>query len=754
MKCVAVSTLLTAFAQHNPPLWPATVQVFGPETRVSDIKEKVQAAFANNGGHTPEDHGQFSEHRYAFLFKPGSYEVDVPVGYYTQVVGLGEHPTDVKFVGGKGVYSDEGSYTVKVGALNSFWRAAENFQSQADYPWIAARGKGMLWAGSQAAPLRRVVVDNDLFLYVFRQGETAGDFSSGGFMANSQVNGTVASGSQQQWITRNSEVGSWPDGVWNMVFVGTKGSPPSHCGMSTELCNHAVITVDETPKIAEKPFITIDTDGKYTLNIPQVSTARVGVDFSTGHQVDFKKVYITDALTDTAESINNALSQGMHVVMSPGIYNLESSIEIKVAGQVLLGLGFPTLIAANGQPAVTVANVGGARVAGILLQAGKLQTDSLLQWGDASGFDGNSEDPGFLHDVFMRVGGPAEATGTQVDTMLQLNAGHVIGDNLWLWRADHVEGGGLVSGGDNPCKHAAVIEGDDVIMYGLAAEHTLQDIVQWNGNHGQLYFFQSELPYDVTQDFADQGYAGYRVGAHVTDHVAYGVGVYHYFRDFPVTLATGIVAPPALEPSFIAPFGVFLNGFGTMTHIINDKGSETKKGGDDGAVVDWFCNSTSQAPKLQWLRGSQPACKVGDDVICPSDGVGCAGNACCPNGSVCPSADNEFMCCPKPKEEDCTSGPSPPSPSPAPPPPSPTPTPSPSPTPTPSPSPSPSPAPSPSATCNVGDPVPCPSGGAQCQGNQCCVDGSTCPSASNTFTGCPHPKVEDCTGGGYESLMV
>ena len=82
---------------------------------------------------------------------------------------------------------------------------------------------------------------------------------------------------------------------------------------------------------------------------------------------------------------------------------------------------------------MTVANVG-VPVADILLQAGKRQTESLLWWGDAPEFDGSSEDPGFLHDVFMRPGGPAEATET---------AGHVIGDNLWLWRADHVEGGAL-----------------------------------------------------------------------------------------------------------------------------------------------------------------------------------------------------------------------------------------------------------------------------------------------------------------------
>jgi hypothetical protein len=743
-------------AQHNPPSWPDSVQVFGPETSLADIQAKVEAAFAINGGHIPEDKGQFSEHRFAFLFKPGSYAVDVPVGYYTQVAGLGKLPADVKFTGSKGVYSDEGSYTVKVGALNSFWRAAENFETHADYPWISSRGTGMLWAGSQAAPLRKVHVKNDLFLYVYRDGETKGDFSSGGFMANSIVDGIVASGSQQQWMTRNSEVGSWPDGVWNMVFVGTKGSPPSHCGMKAELCSHAISTVDSTPKIAEKPFVSIDKSGKYALNVPQVASDRVGADFDGGLEIGFENVYVADAEKDTAASINAALSQGMHAVLSPGIYNLEASLELKSAGQVLLGLGFPTLVAASGKPAVLVGDVSGVRVAGVLLQAGKLQTSSLLQWGNgSSNYAGDAKDPGFLHDVFMRVGGPAAATDTQVDVMLQINSGNVIGDNLWLWRADHVEGGGLVKNGDNPCQHGAVVDGDDVTMYGLAAEHTLQDIVQWNGDRGAVYFFQSELPYDVTQDFADKGNVGYRVGDQVTEHVAIGVGVYHYFRDYPVTLPTGIVAPKALEASFVAPFASFLNGLGVMQHVINDKGDVTKKGDNDDAVVYWVCPDAPS--RFNFLSGSQPHCNVGDDVICPSSGTGCKGNTCCSDGSTCPSAQNDFGCCPKPKEEDCTTGPTPPPSPPSPPGPSPPgpspPGPSPPGPSPPGPSP-PGPSPPSPASCNVGDTVYCSgSSGAQCSGDQCCPGGVTCPSAESSYTGCPSPKVEDCTGSGWRVVV-
>jgi hypothetical protein len=77
------------------------------------------------------------------MFKPGTYHVDVPVGYYTQVLGLGKSPDDVVFDAARGVYSEEGDQTDMNGALSTFWRSAENFRTRSE----------MLWAVSQAAPL-------------------------------------------------------------------------------------------------------------------------------------------------------------------------------------------------------------------------------------------------------------------------------------------------------------------------------------------------------------------------------------------------------------------------------------------------------------------------------------------------------------------------------------------------------------------------------------------------------------------------
>ena len=184
--------------------------------------------------------------------------------------------------------------------------------------------------------------------------------------------------------------------------------------------------------------------------------------------------------------------------------------------QVLLGLGLATLVSAKGNAVVHVdSSRAGVRVAGLLLEAGPLPTDVLLQWGSSSTATSPSADagPGVISDVFARVGGSSRQL-TQADVMVRIADANVVVDNAWLWRADH-DVKGLVYNRTNPCKVGLQVEGAHVTAYGLAVEHTLEDQVQWTGEDGQVFFFQAELPYDVTQqEFGDAGYAGYRVCLH------------------------------------------------------------------------------------------------------------------------------------------------------------------------------------------------------------------------------------------------
>jgi len=178
-----------------------------------------------------------------------------------------------------------------------------------------------------------------------------------------------------------------------------------------------------------------------------------------------------------------------------------------------------------------------------------------------------------MYDLFGRVGGSNNANQYQVstDVVVTINHKYTILDNSWLWRADH-DIGGNVAKEMNPSKNGLVVNGDNVITYALAVEHHLEDGVVWNGNGGRSYFYQCELPYDVTPDFGTKGYAGYKVGDNVGTHTAWGTGIYSFFRDFTVTTPSGIKAPNNGGVKFIHPFTRFLSGNGAIEHIVDNTG--------------------------------------------------------------------------------------------------------------------------------------------------------------------------------------
>ena len=316
-----------------------------------------------------------------------------------------------------------------------------------------------------------------------------------------------------------------------MVFTGVVGAPPSHC---SDTKPGPFTTVDKTPTVAEKPYVTIDGAGKFSLQVPAPKTDSAGADFaesSKARAVPFESIYVTK-VTDGATEINAQLAAGLSVIISPAIYKLDAPLNITTSGTVVLGLGFATLIPSAGTAVISVADgVDDVRIAGLLLQAGPVAggftTPALLAWGTAAGYAGRASAPGVISDVFGRVGGPDGDTDSPVaaTAIFDIRSGNVIGDNMWLWRADHAAG--EVTYDSNRNDHGMLVSGDDVTMYGLAVEHAEKDLTIWTGERGRTYFYQSELPYIVTQaEFGDPGYAGYRVGDGVKAHNAWGVGVY------------------------------------------------------------------------------------------------------------------------------------------------------------------------------------------------------------------------------------
>ena len=316
--------------------------------------------------------------------------------------------------------------------------------------------------------------------------------------------------------------------------------------------------------------------------------------------IDFEQVYVASA--DNVSEINEKLSQGFHVVLQPGIYELDQALNVKHDGQVLLGIGMATLVATNGDSCVEVADGIDARIAGLTLEAGKVRSPTLLKWGSDTTV-GNSTAPGVISDVFGRTGGRTDSRDFNVesDLMFEINNQHVIIDHTWLWRADH-DVGGLVYESRNYSGSGLRVNADHVKAYGLFSEHHLGDLVQWNGNNGEVYFFQSELPYDVTnENYADKGYTGFRVSDDVTDFTGYGIAVYSFFRDHDVWVDTAIKAPVGPKINFTNSYSMFLTGQGGIKHILNDQGT----GVQDSFRNSYLCtNDTSIESFIQTKAGA------------------------------------------------------------------------------------------------------------------------------------------------------
>lgn len=139
--------------------------------------------------------------------------------------------------------------------------------------------------------------------------------------------------------------------------------------------------------------------------IPRPEFNKVGVTpgFENADSVDFSQVFVASE-TDTAATINSKIEEGLHIILQPGNYNLEDSINVTKANTVVMGIGLATLVSANGKPCINVSTVDGVRVSGLLLQAGPVESETLILWG-SKGYAGDSKNPGVIQDVYARVGG-------------------------------------------------------------------------------------------------------------------------------------------------------------------------------------------------------------------------------------------------------------------------------------------------------------------------------------------------------------
>ncbi|MDP9052415.1 MAG: coagulation factor 5/8 type domain-containing protein [Acidobacteriota bacterium] len=551
----------TRTPQSTPDFGP-NVTVFGPGTSDSVIQAKLDAISTES---------EFSSSRHAILFKPGAYTVNSQVGYYTSVAGLGLSPDDVEIKGGLRAEGRIRPGKPTDSALVNFWRSLENLS-------VTPEEGNTRWAVSQASPLRRIHIRGGLQLMPAQHG-----YSSGGYISDTKVDGQVQSGSQQQWFSRNSSFGSWSGSNWNMVFSGVQGAPEQ------SFPSPPYTVLDTTPENREKPFLYIDHAGKFNVFVPSAIQRSSGTSWSSGSAAGSSLpigAFFIAQPSDSAAQINAALASGKHLILTPGLYHLDRPLAVIRAHTVVLGLGFATLIAETGKPALTISHSEGVIIAGLIIDAGPVVSHVLLQVGtrrtptsDRIGKDRNSEmpchrsaDPATLNDVFFRIGG---ATPGRATTSLEVNSDNVILDDIWAWRADHGTGVGWTQ---NTADHGVVVNGTNVTALGLAVEHYQKEQVQWNGNCGESIFYQSELPYDPPTQSAwmhgrTNGYESYVVSDMVNSHRAWGLGVYSYLNAGPeIVEDRAILVPKSSGVSVNDAVTVFLNGHGSITHVVNDTG--------------------------------------------------------------------------------------------------------------------------------------------------------------------------------------
>lgn len=586
-------TVRAVTAAASPTDLGPNVKVFDPSMSVAQIKQQVDAIT------TKQLDDEMGTNRYALLFKPGTYgtaaqPLELQVGYYMDIAGLGKNPTDVTINGRIDVFNrclpnptdPTKPYCV---ALNNFWRSLSNLTINVAGGTTDCRRTAMFWAASQASPMRRVNINGPLSLMDYCTDQP--QWASGGYIADSKVPAQVTNGSQQQYLVRNSTVGGWSNGVWNQVFSGVVGAPATNFGVTQADGRLGTYTNLPTNALSrEKPYLYVDSAGSYQVFVPSARTNSAGVSWDNGGtpgtSVPLSEFFVASP-SDSVTTINAALGSGKHLLLTPGVYDVGQSIKITRADTVVLGLGLATLTAVGGSVPLTVGDVPGVIVAGIMIDAGTVTSPALMTVGSTDGTCSacSLSDPTTLSDVFMRVGGPHVGKTT---LGLVINSDDVLIDHTWLWRGDHGVPNSV--GWDiSPGDVGLVVNGDNVVGTGLFVEHWRQYNTIWKGENGKVVFYQNELPYDPPNQQAWRsdalGYAAYKVADSVNNHELWGGGAYiytnvdpsiHLSHAFEVPVKSGVKLHHLLTVQLLA---------GIIDHVVNDTGDPTPYPDTEPAMV-------------------------------------------------------------------------------------------------------------------------------------------------------------------------
>ena len=582
----------------------ASSSLFGPNVCVfnpSMSQNAIQADVDRIATLQVPQSAQFSTNRYAIFFEPGIYgsaanPLVFQVGFYTQVAGLGLMPQDTVVNGMIEVFANECATRTRAGVTSywcnsttNFWRSLSNLQLNVTSqswavepvftptipgpggPWCANSEEA--WSVSQAAPLRRLLVNGSIVFQDYCSG--LNNDSSGGFIADSQITGDLNFYCQQQYYTRGSIIGwanACPNGLWNEVYYGVVGAPaPVFSGSCQQN------TVVATTRVSrEQPFL-YKSGTSWNVFVPAVRPNSVGTSWGSGtlagSSLPLSSFFIASP-SSSASDMTSALAKGKNLILTPGIYALDDAITAPHPDAVILGLGFATLVPQNGDAALKVVSNKGVKLAGFMVDAGPVNSDVLVSVGTPGQSTGSATNPDLVSDVFFRIGG---ATVGKATVSLVVNADNAILDHIWAWRADHGTGVGWTS---NTADTGLVVTGDNVTATGLFVEHYQKNEVIWSGQGGNVVFFQNELPYDppTQADWmaspTQKGYPALLVTPNVKTFSGTGMGSYVVFIQTTATIYDDMAfqAPQTPGVQFNNLLCVWISGSGGLNSIINGVG--------------------------------------------------------------------------------------------------------------------------------------------------------------------------------------
>lgn len=610
---------------------------------------------------------QFNDQGYALLFEPGTYgSATTPLvfqaGYYTEVAGLGAVPQDTIINGQVEVLADLVDCATPSNCWgnsdDNFWRSMSNLTINVmnsspnnyvptpitelppinvTYGGSCFDGSTDLWSSSQASPVRSVIINGNLNWQQYCSG--ANDYSSGSYVANSEINGQLAWSGNQQGIARNTDFQSAAGYVWNYVYsgdscppgytppAGTACSPTEDAfngsydiGSGTDGINgvNQITELPQSPVTEEEPFLYTGSHGNWDAFVPAVQQNSVGPNFISGSEagtsVSLSSFFIASPSTPEFQ-IQAALNSGHNLVLTPGTYDLNAPITVGRPDTLVIGLGFPVLVPQQGNAALVAVPNNGVKLSGMIVDAGPVNSPVLVSvgtpgfnWGGGwSGAD-NPNDPDVIQDMYFRVGG-AETTAVSATVSLLDNASNSIIDDIWAWRADHgantsvtgpqgqVGAGWTYNQGDT----GLAVTGNNVTAYGLAVEHYQKNEVVWSGNNGTVVYLQNELPYDAPSQMAwetspvQPGYPSFLVTNNVQTFNGYGMASYVVFIYSNATLwdSAAFEAPQNAGVQFTDAMDLFIS---STCSVNADCPTPSQSGGDDSVIDGVGGPATSANP--------------------------------------------------------------------------------------------------------------------------------------------------------------